>query len=109
MNLNGMVALITGPKGGLGGSVTTAFLEAGARVAGVSRTIREASEGSLQRQFSKRQGIITGDLRSRLKPAFPVFKNRFKVFKKENIRWKFIHDGAVFLVTGDNSDIFNLV
>lgn len=37
--LNGKVALITGAKGGLGTYVTQAFLDAGATVAGVSRSI----------------------------------------------------------------------
>ena len=41
-NLNGKIALITGAKGGLGTSVTHAFLEAGARVIGVSRSIKSA-------------------------------------------------------------------
>jgi NAD(P)-dependent dehydrogenase (short-subunit alcohol dehydrogenase family) len=36
------VALITGAKGGLGGFVTEAFLEAGATVAGVSRSIQDS-------------------------------------------------------------------
>ncbi|MCS7025821.1 MAG: SDR family NAD(P)-dependent oxidoreductase [Bryobacteraceae bacterium] len=36
----GKNVLITGPKGGLGSAVTQAFLDAGARVAGVSRSIR---------------------------------------------------------------------
>lgn len=35
------VVLITGAKGGLGSAVTEAFLAAGARVAGVSRSIRQ--------------------------------------------------------------------
>jgi NAD(P)-dependent dehydrogenase (short-subunit alcohol dehydrogenase family) len=39
--LDGKVALITGAKGGLGNFVTEAFLAAGARVAGVSRSIRQ--------------------------------------------------------------------
>jgi len=39
MNLTGKVTLITGAKGGLGTSVTHAFLEEGARVIGVSRSI----------------------------------------------------------------------
>ena len=43
MNLHGKVALITGAKGGLGNFVTEAFLAAGARVVGVSRSI-QASE-----------------------------------------------------------------
>jgi NAD(P)-dependent dehydrogenase (short-subunit alcohol dehydrogenase family) len=39
MELDNKVVLITGAKGGLGTFVTTAFLEAGARVVGVSRSI----------------------------------------------------------------------
>jgi NAD(P)-dependent dehydrogenase (short-subunit alcohol dehydrogenase family) len=39
--LDGKVALITGAKGGLGTFVTRAFLDAGARVIGMSRSIRE--------------------------------------------------------------------
>src|ERR1017187_3796206 len=39
--LDGKTALITGAKGGLGSFVTKAFLEAGARVVGVSRSIRD--------------------------------------------------------------------
>jgi NAD(P)-dependent dehydrogenase (short-subunit alcohol dehydrogenase family) len=39
-NLNGKIALITGAKGGLGTAVTRAYLEAGARVVGVSRSIQ---------------------------------------------------------------------
>jgi NAD(P)-dependent dehydrogenase (short-subunit alcohol dehydrogenase family) len=38
--LGGKVAVITGAKGGLGSFVTEAFLAAGARVAGVSRSIQ---------------------------------------------------------------------
>ena len=37
-NIQGKVALITGAKGGLGAAVTNAFLNAGAVVAGVSRS-----------------------------------------------------------------------
>jgi NAD(P)-dependent dehydrogenase (short-subunit alcohol dehydrogenase family) len=40
--LEGRVALITGAKGGLGSFVTEAFLAAGAKVVGVSRSIRPA-------------------------------------------------------------------
>jgi NAD(P)-dependent dehydrogenase (short-subunit alcohol dehydrogenase family) len=39
-NLEGKVVLITGAKGGLGSFVTEAFLEAGADVVGVSRSIQ---------------------------------------------------------------------
>lgn len=42
MELKDKVVIITGPKGGLGTSVTHAFLDAGAMVAGVSRSIRDA-------------------------------------------------------------------
>ena len=40
MNLDNKVVLVTGAKGGLGNFVTNAFLEAGARVVGVSRSIK---------------------------------------------------------------------
>lgn len=40
--LTGKIALITGAKGGLGSAVTRAFLDAGAAVAGVSRSISAA-------------------------------------------------------------------
>ena len=40
-SLEGKVALITGAKGGLGTYVTNAFLDAGATVAGVSRSIKD--------------------------------------------------------------------
>ncbi len=42
MQLNGKIALITGANGGLGNAVTTAFLDAGARVIGVSRSIKDS-------------------------------------------------------------------
>ena len=42
MLLQDKVILITGANGGLGNSVTNAFLEAGARVIGVSRAIKDA-------------------------------------------------------------------
>src|SRR6476659_1293309 len=42
MPLTNKVVLITGANGGLGGAVTNAFLEAGARVAGVARKIQDS-------------------------------------------------------------------
>jgi NAD(P)-dependent dehydrogenase (short-subunit alcohol dehydrogenase family) len=42
INLHGKIALITGAKGGLGASVTNGYLEAGARVIGVSRSIQQS-------------------------------------------------------------------
>ena len=39
-NLEGKIALITAAKGGLGSAVTNTFLQAGARVIGVSRSIQ---------------------------------------------------------------------
>jgi NAD(P)-dependent dehydrogenase (short-subunit alcohol dehydrogenase family) len=39
--LDGKITLITGAKGGLGSFVTKAFLEAGAQVVGISRSIRD--------------------------------------------------------------------
>src|SRR5512135_2573563 len=42
MELQGKVVLITGAKGGLGTFVTNSFLEAGARVFGVSRSIADS-------------------------------------------------------------------
>jgi NAD(P)-dependent dehydrogenase (short-subunit alcohol dehydrogenase family) len=44
--LNNKVVLITGAKGGLGTYVTQAFLDAGAQVAGVSRSIRDSDFAS---------------------------------------------------------------
>src|SRR5215813_13504446 len=41
-SLEGKVALITGAKGGLGTFVTEAFLAAGAKVIGVSRSIQQS-------------------------------------------------------------------
>jgi NAD(P)-dependent dehydrogenase (short-subunit alcohol dehydrogenase family) len=67
--LNGMNVIITGASGGLGASVTRAFLDAGARVAGVARTIRP---GELSHPaFTAYEAELTsaervGDLTSRI-------------------------------------------
>jgi NAD(P)-dependent dehydrogenase (short-subunit alcohol dehydrogenase family) len=45
-SLEGKVALITGANGGLGSAVTKAFLDAGATVAGVSRSIKSTEFGN---------------------------------------------------------------
>jgi NAD(P)-dependent dehydrogenase (short-subunit alcohol dehydrogenase family) len=45
-NFSNTIALITGAKGGLGSSVTEAFLAAGATVAGVSRSIKDSDFAS---------------------------------------------------------------
>ncbi|HTM14047.1 MAG TPA: SDR family NAD(P)-dependent oxidoreductase, partial [Bryobacteraceae bacterium] len=42
MDLHNKVIIITGAKGGLGTFVTNSFLESGARVVGVSRSIARA-------------------------------------------------------------------
>src|SRR3954470_22696897 len=42
MDLHNKIFIITGAKGGLGAFVTNSFLEAGARVVGVSRSIAQA-------------------------------------------------------------------
>ena len=42
MELQGKVVLITGAKGGLGTPVTNLFLQSGARVFGVSRSITDS-------------------------------------------------------------------
>lgn len=46
IDLSGKLVLITGATGGLGRHVTNAFLEAGASVAGVSRSIRDTDFSS---------------------------------------------------------------
>ncbi|HYI94463.1 MAG TPA: SDR family NAD(P)-dependent oxidoreductase [Bryobacteraceae bacterium] len=66
--LTGKVALITGPKGGLGSAVTHAFLAAGATVAGVSRAITNhdfshpkfrAIQGELSSSEESRKAVET--------------------------------------------------
>jgi len=59
-NLNGKIVLITGAKGGLGTSVTTAFLEAGAQVIGVSRSI-QASDFKHSRFTALPAELSSGD------------------------------------------------
>jgi len=50
MDLHNKVVIITGAKGGLGTFVTNSFLEAGAHVVGVSRSIAQADFS--QKNFS---------------------------------------------------------
>jgi NAD(P)-dependent dehydrogenase (short-subunit alcohol dehydrogenase family) len=59
------VALITGAKGGLGNFVTEAFLEEGATVAGVSRSI-EASDFSHPRFTAMPAELSSGEAANRL-------------------------------------------
>jgi NAD(P)-dependent dehydrogenase (short-subunit alcohol dehydrogenase family) len=63
MELQGKVVLITGAKGGLGTFVTNSFLDAGARVIGVSRSIADSDfprEG-----FSAMAGELSSGEKSR--------------------------------------------
>ena len=60
MNLQGKVTLITGAKGGLGSFVTEAFLAAGAKVVGVSRSLR-ATDFSHPEFTAMPAGLSTGE------------------------------------------------
>ncbi|HXB70777.1 MAG TPA: SDR family NAD(P)-dependent oxidoreductase [Candidatus Acidoferrales bacterium] len=60
MNLQGKVTLITGAKGGLGSFVTEAFLAAGAKVIGVSRSI-QATDFSHPEFTAMPAGLSTGE------------------------------------------------
>ncbi len=59
MILREKVVLVTGAKGGLGNSVTNAFLEAGARVVGVSPSIRSSDFAN------ERFTAIAGEIKNR--------------------------------------------
>jgi NAD(P)-dependent dehydrogenase (short-subunit alcohol dehydrogenase family) len=63
--LNGKVTLITGAKGGLGSFVTEAFLSAGARVAGASRSIQQ-SDFSHPEFFAIPAELSSGDAARKL-------------------------------------------
>jgi NAD(P)-dependent dehydrogenase (short-subunit alcohol dehydrogenase family) len=60
MDLNDKVVLITGAKGGLGTFVTNAFLEAGARVVGVARSI-DRSDFPQERFSAIQADLSTGE------------------------------------------------
>src|SRR4051812_21256665 len=60
VSLEGKTALITGAKGGLGSFVTNAFLDAGAAVVGVSRSI-QASDFPHPRFSAISTSLSTGD------------------------------------------------
>jgi NAD(P)-dependent dehydrogenase (short-subunit alcohol dehydrogenase family) len=63
--LEGKIALVTGAKGGLGTVVTKAFLEAGAKVIGVSRTI-QASDFSHPQFTAMPAEVSTGEAAHKL-------------------------------------------
>ena len=63
MNLDNKVVLITGAKGGLGNFVTNAFLEAGASVVGVSRSIK--AEDFVHPRFSAAQAELSSAAEAR--------------------------------------------
>ncbi|HEY2013459.1 MAG TPA: SDR family NAD(P)-dependent oxidoreductase [Bryobacteraceae bacterium] len=67
-SLEGKVALITGAKGGLGSFVTEAFLAAGGRVVGVSRSI-QASDFSHPEFFAMPAELSSGEAARKLAEA----------------------------------------
>jgi NAD(P)-dependent dehydrogenase (short-subunit alcohol dehydrogenase family) len=83
--LNNKVVLITGFNGGLGTFVTNSFLEAGARVTGVSRTI--ASSDPHRERFS----AMAAELSNR--------ENAEKLVEAVGAQWGRI-DGLVHLIGG---------
>jgi len=64
-NLEGKVVLVTGAKGGLGNFVTRALLDAGARVAGSSRSI-QASDFEHPQFTAIPAGLSTGEAAQKL-------------------------------------------
>jgi NAD(P)-dependent dehydrogenase (short-subunit alcohol dehydrogenase family) len=64
-SLEGMIALVTGAKGGLGTFVTESFLTAGARVIGVSRSI-QAADFSHPDFFAMPAELSSGDAARKL-------------------------------------------
>jgi len=85
MVLNSKVVLITGAKGGLGNSVTNCFLEAGARVVGVARSI-DHSDFPQERFTAMPADLSTGE-------------NARKLVEAAAAQWGRI-DGLVHLVGG---------